>query len=244
MLWICSWIRSVAPAPTPTMAITAATPMMMPSIVSAERMRFTFSARSAIRTLVTSFFMTDPRLRRLGGKLLQIRPGIARVCDPLVPLQPAIFEMEVPVGIARDVRIVRHHDHGDPLVAVQPLEDGHDLEADPRVQRAGWLVRQDDARVVHQRPRDGHALLLAAGELARLVFFASGQSHREQRLRAPARGARAADVSVYSSGSSTFSVALVRASRLNCWKTNPIFLFRISASSSLSSAPTLMPSSV
>ena len=34
-------MRSVAPAPTPTIAITAATPMMMPSIVSAERVRFT-----------------------------------------------------------------------------------------------------------------------------------------------------------------------------------------------------------
>jgi hypothetical protein len=41
MLWICAWIRSVAPAPTPTMAMTAATPMMMPSIVSADRVRFT-----------------------------------------------------------------------------------------------------------------------------------------------------------------------------------------------------------
>ena len=38
---------------------------------------------------------------------------------------------------------------------------------------------------------------------------------------------------MYISGSSTFSAALVRASRLNCWKTNPIFLFRISASWSL-----------
>jgi hypothetical protein len=55
ILWICAWIRAVAPAPTPTMAITAATPMMMPSMVSAERMRFTFSARSAIRMLPRSY---------------------------------------------------------------------------------------------------------------------------------------------------------------------------------------------
>ena len=46
-----------------------------------------------------------------------------------------------------------------------------------------------------------------------------------------------AGVSVYISGSSTFSVALVRARRLNCWNTNPIFLFRISASWSRFSSP-------
>ena len=65
----------------------------------------------------------------LGGKLLQILPRIARLREPLVQLQPAVFEVDVPVGVARDIRIVRHHDHGDPLVAVQPLEDRHDLDA-------------------------------------------------------------------------------------------------------------------
>ena len=41
-------IRSSAPDPTATIAITAATPMMMPSMVSAERILFTRSARNAI----------------------------------------------------------------------------------------------------------------------------------------------------------------------------------------------------
>ena len=72
-----------------------------------------------------------------------------------------------------------------PCVAVQPLEDRHDLEAGPRVERAGRLVGQDDPRVVHQRPRDRHALLLPAGELARLVVLASGQADRAQRLQRP-----------------------------------------------------------
>ena len=54
MLWICCCIRAVAPAPTPTIAITAATPMMMPSMVSAERALFTLRARSAILTLERS----------------------------------------------------------------------------------------------------------------------------------------------------------------------------------------------
>ena len=66
------------------MAITAATPMMIPSIVSAERMRFTFSARSAIRLLATSFFMPTPAPPAVGESCSQILLGIARLRSPLV----------------------------------------------------------------------------------------------------------------------------------------------------------------
>ena len=48
MLEICSAICRLAPVPTATMAITAPTPMMMPSMVRAERILFTRSARKEI----------------------------------------------------------------------------------------------------------------------------------------------------------------------------------------------------
>ena len=48
-------ILAVAPLPTATMAITAATPMMMPSIVSRERKRLTRSARKAMRMFARTF---------------------------------------------------------------------------------------------------------------------------------------------------------------------------------------------
>ena len=49
----------------------------------------------------------------------------------------------------------------------ESLEDlDHDL-AVLRVEVAGGLVGEDDARVVGDGARDRHALLLAAGELAR-----------------------------------------------------------------------------
>ncbi len=74
MLWICAWILAVAPAPTPTMAITAATPMMMPSIVNPERVRFTFSARRAIRIPVISFVMpTTMMMVAMSMTLAQVR---------------------------------------------------------------------------------------------------------------------------------------------------------------------------
>ena len=48
MLAICSEILSLAPVPTASIVITAPTPMMIPSMVSAERILLTFRARSDI----------------------------------------------------------------------------------------------------------------------------------------------------------------------------------------------------
>ena len=67
------------------------------------------------------------------------------------------------------------------------LEQLHDLHRGLRVQRAGRLVGQQDLRVVHQRPRDGHALHLAAGHLIRLLAQLVAQSDALQR--APGAGA-------------------------------------------------------
>ena len=69
--------------------------MMMPSIVSAERVRFTFSARSAMRELVSSFFMAQ--LRPSAGSAAsasQVRGGVARMFDSLVLLQSSVFEVQ------------------------------------------------------------------------------------------------------------------------------------------------------
>ncbi len=48
MLDICSAIRQLAPVSTATLVITAATPIMIPSMVRAERILFTKSARNDI----------------------------------------------------------------------------------------------------------------------------------------------------------------------------------------------------
>ena len=68
------------------------------------------------------------------------------------------------------------------------LEQRHHLDAGPRVEVAGGLVGEDDCGSVDQRARDGHALLLAAGELVRVVVEPLAEAHPLQRLaRAPAR---------------------------------------------------------
>jgi hypothetical protein len=56
---------------------------------------------------------------------------------------------------------VCHQDHGHFLLAIEPLEDRHNLLAGLGVERAGRLVGQDDPWAVDQRAGDRHALLLA-----------------------------------------------------------------------------------
>ena len=70
-----------------------------------------------------------------------------------------------------------------PLVAVQLLEHAQDLHAAPGVQVPGRLVGEEELRAVDQRPRDGHALLLAAGELRGFVVHAVAQAHALEHLR-------------------------------------------------------------
>ena len=74
-------------------------------------------------------------------------------------------------------------------VAVQLLEQPHDLLAGGAVEVAGGLVGQQDRRAHHQRARDGHALALAARELVGLVVDAAAQVDQLQGAAAPARGA-------------------------------------------------------
>ena len=55
---------------------------------------------------------------------------------------------------------------------VQLLEQLDDLVRGAAVERAGRLVGEEDVRVVDERARNRHALLLAAGKLGRLVLLA------------------------------------------------------------------------
>ena len=86
-------------------------------------------------------------------------------------VQPAAAQHQPSVGMGGDVLFVGDHDDGAAL-AVQPVEQLQDLVCGLQVQAAGGFVDQQKLGVADQRPSDGHALHLAAGELAGVVLGA------------------------------------------------------------------------
>lgn len=67
------------------------------------------------------------------------------------------------------------------------MKDPHDLFAGAAVQRAGWLIRQNHFPAVHQGAGDTHPLLLAPGELRRLIFSPVAQPQPNQQLMGPSQ---------------------------------------------------------
>src|SRR6266446_1600547 len=78
-------MRAVAPDPTATIEMTAATPLIIPSMVSDERRRLTCSARSAIRTLARIFFIfiwPPPALPAGARPVLPLPAAVVRYAHP------------------------------------------------------------------------------------------------------------------------------------------------------------------
>jgi hypothetical protein len=63
---------------------------------------------------------------------------------------------------------------------VQFLEQLHHRFAIARIKIASWFVCEQDGRPTRKRPGDGHALLLAAGELTWQVLCAMRHTHALQ----------------------------------------------------------------
>ena len=59
--------------------------------------------------------------------------------------------------------------NGNALLAIQLLENRHDLSAGLGVEVARGLIRKDKLRIVDQRTADCDALLLPAGKLGGLI---------------------------------------------------------------------------
>ena len=76
---------------------------------------------------------------------------------------------------------VSDDDHGGFLLGKSP-DDLQNLAGQLRVQRRGRLIKAENVRVQCQGPCNGYPLLLAAGELMRIVICAVGKSHLGQQL--------------------------------------------------------------
>ena len=123
-------------------------------------------------------------------------------------------------AMLRELRIVRDEHDRRAAPAIDVDQEVDDLVAGAGVEIAGRLVGEQDRRLVGQRPRDRHALLLAAGELRRIVM-APRPPGRPRRAARP-RGAPASGAPAISSGTRTFSHAVSDGSRWKNWKTKPM----------------------
>src|SRR5262245_59980257 len=120
---ICSSTRACAPAPTAIIVITAATPMMMPSMVSVLRSLFTRRARSAMRMLASQVMLPPPNFSRRRScrrrhlvEFPQHRAGIGGLGIQL---------------IADDVAVAKAHDARGKSCDIVLVGDEHDRHAAP-----------------------------------------------------------------------------------------------------------------
>ena len=129
--------------------------------------------------------------------------------------------------------IVRHQHQRRAALFVAGEQQVDDLPAGVLVEIAGRLVGDENRGIGRQRAGERDALLLAAGKLRRIMVRAARQvrPRRARRARAPCASATPAS----SSGTATFSSAVMVGIRWNDWKTMPTLRPRKRASASSSS---------
>ena len=98
-------------------------------------------------------------------------------------LDPALAHHHDPVGHGeRLLLVVRDHDRGHAEPVLQVADLAAQPGAHPRVERRKRLVEQQQARRQGQRAGQRDALLLAAGELGRILVGLLGQADQRQQL--------------------------------------------------------------
>ena len=100
----------------------------------------------------------------------------------LVAAHGAVAQLDDVVGHVADGLVVRDHDDGVAVLFVDVFDQLQDLLGRGIVQRAGWLVAEEDVRILHDGAADGHALLLATGELVGQLVPVLVEPERVQQL--------------------------------------------------------------
>src|SRR5262245_13536427 len=104
----------------------------------------------------------------------------------LLPDDVAGAQLDRALRVTCGGRAVRHQDDGEAPTGIQPSQQVEDRLAGLGAEISGWFVREQDSRSGDQRPRNGHALLFAAGELRRPATRGGWwQSHARERVARP-----------------------------------------------------------
>ena len=228
-LLIWSSTRACAPAPTATIAITAPTPMMMPSIVSARAQLVDAQRRQRDAQRGEEVHAACPRSPRAARRAPRRRRPACCACRTRSCRRGTRCSRDANVAMSCScvtTTIVMP-------ARLSSCSSAMTSRLVARIERAGRLVGEDQPGVVDQRARDRDALLLAAGELRGMMVRRVPSPtccERPQRacaaLGARARRHRAA-------AARRCPARCVRGSRLNCWNTKPIERLRMPASASV-----------
>ena len=98
-------------------------------------------------------------------------------------INPTVFHVRHAVGVFENAIVVRDDDDAAIRLGGDVLQNLHHLLAVLAIERRRRLVANDQLRVMHQRPRDGHALLLSAGKHVRPMMHPLAEPDRLQHLR-------------------------------------------------------------
>src|SRR5215216_1023578 len=133
ILSICACTEADAPWPMLTIAITAETPMMMPSIVRAARILLRIRARKATRMIIKKSMLLLVVIFN-DGQVLQLLSRVTRIRDLLVRLDLSVFEDDYAACVLRDVGLVRDKHQRDASFSIQTLKDFHHFNGRARVE--------------------------------------------------------------------------------------------------------------
>ena len=101
---------------------------------------------------------------------------------PCSTMTPLVHEDDAVGDVAGEAHLVGDDDHRHAALG-ELLHDVEHAAHELGVERRGDLVEEHHVRVHRQRAGDGHALLLAAGELRREVVDAVAEAHLRQAAR-------------------------------------------------------------
>ena len=128
--------------------------------------------------------------------------------------EQALLEVQRAPRALGGVRVVRDHDDRLAVLAVERLQQVEDLVAGLAIEVAGRLVAEQQRRVGDDGARDADALLLAAGELPRIVLRAVARPTTDSAVCTRLLPLGRSTSFVSSSGSSTLRSAVSTGSRL------------------------------
>jgi hypothetical protein len=118
----------------------------------------------------------------LGVRVERRRPELSRRC--CLGDQAQVHDRDGVCDVADDGEVVRDEEEAELELARESDQEVRDLRLRRRVERGQRLVEDDHRRAGGERPCDGDALSLAAGELVRVApRSARGEPHLLEELR-------------------------------------------------------------